>query len=391
MILLLFVLALFLKTSDAFFWRNGRYSEVPPLELSSTDYTGKIIIIGAGPAGISAAYTLEYLGFQNYQILEANAEIGGRVQEMDDFIDLPLDSGAEWIHTHPRILQDMILFDDVVTEETIVYRPKQYRWAVFRDRIKVPLLFRRFFYREWKFKRTTWKSYLSDYMYTYVQDRVQVGAPVQAIDYTGAKIQITTTNGDIFEADKVIVAVPPTMLQSGNIDFIPDLPSSKAAEINKVEMYEGFKIWFEFDDRFYQDYTIIDSYRIYFDGVLGKPTQRNVLTMLSAGGEVTGDLVKLSDDSLFQFHMKELDQLFRGKATEHYVQHRIQNWSKEPFIKETWEVGYNSRFDEGRILQPIDEKIYFCGGYLSGDHYATVHGAILSGREVAQKALKDAA
>jgi monoamine oxidase len=374
---------------DAFIWKNGRYSEVSPLELDATDYEGSIMIIGAGPAGISAAYTLEYLGFRNYQILEAKAEVGGRVQEMDDFIDLPLDSGAEWIHTHPRILQDMILFDDVVTEETIVYRPTRYR-QVLGDRVKVPLPLRWLFYREWKFKSTTWKSYLDDYMFTYVQDRVQLNTPVKTIDYTGAKIQVTTASGDTLEADKVILAVPPTMLKNGSIEFVPDFPSAKKTEINKVVPYEGFKIWFEFDEQFYKDYTIIDSYRVYFDGVFEKPTGRNVLTMLSAGGAETSDLIKLSDEDLFDFHMNELDTLFRGKASEHYIQHRIQNWSKEPFIEESWEAGYTPPFDQGTILQPVDDKIYFAGAYLNEPHFASVHGAILSGREAAQTVLLDA-
>ena len=65
-------------------------------ELTKEDATqSKILIIGAGSAGLFAGYTLKYLGVTNFEILEANSDFGGRVQQMTDFADVPLDSGIE--------------------------------------------------------------------------------------------------------------------------------------------------------------------------------------------------------------------------------------------------------------------------------------------------------
>ena len=91
----------------------------------------KILIIGGGSSGLFAAYTLQYLGITNYEILEARADFGGRVQEVDNFSDVKLDLGAEWIHVQPRILQDLLLYDPdkkSVAEnvKTIVYHPKTF-------------------------------------------------------------------------------------------------------------------------------------------------------------------------------------------------------------------------------------------------------------------------
>ena len=67
-----------------------------------------ILIVGGGAAGMSAAYTLDYLGI-NYTLLEASNHTGGRVRDTHDFLDVPIDLGAEWIHTDPNILQDLLL------------------------------------------------------------------------------------------------------------------------------------------------------------------------------------------------------------------------------------------------------------------------------------------
>ena len=57
-----------------------------------------MIVIGAGPAGIAAAKTLE----QNncpYLVLEARERIGGRVHGTKiDGIDVDL--GASWVHSY---------------------------------------------------------------------------------------------------------------------------------------------------------------------------------------------------------------------------------------------------------------------------------------------------
>lgn len=51
---------------------------------------GKILIIGAGPTGLGAAYRLKKLGYDNFQVIEASAEAGGLASS---FVD---DRGFTW-------------------------------------------------------------------------------------------------------------------------------------------------------------------------------------------------------------------------------------------------------------------------------------------------------
>ena len=57
----------------------------------------KVLVIGAGIAGLSAAYHLKQAGI-DAAILEARDRIGGRVWTNRDFADIPVEFGAELIH-----------------------------------------------------------------------------------------------------------------------------------------------------------------------------------------------------------------------------------------------------------------------------------------------------
>ena len=68
-------------------------------------------------------------------------------------------------------------------------------------------------YGEFKFKRSTWYDYLNDYMVPSISDRIVYNSPVTEIDSSGARIRVTTAGNDVYEADRVIVTVPTTILQ----------------------------------------------------------------------------------------------------------------------------------------------------------------------------------
>lgn len=65
--------------------------------LSKTKETARIVIVGAGSAGIAAATRLLEQGFRNVLVLEAEDRIGGRIHTIP-FADNVVDLGAQWCH-----------------------------------------------------------------------------------------------------------------------------------------------------------------------------------------------------------------------------------------------------------------------------------------------------
>ncbi|CDW71158.1 amine oxidase [Stylonychia lemnae] len=57
---------------------------------------------------------------------------------------------------------------------------------------------------------------------------------VTHIDYSGEYVNVITDNGQIYEANKVIVTVPLAILKSKMINFTPPLPQSKQDSIEKM-------------------------------------------------------------------------------------------------------------------------------------------------------------
>jgi len=365
----------------------------PEGEPVSENQTEKVIIVGAGAAGLSAAYTLEHLGL-SYQILEAGNDFGGRVREIPagSFVDVPLDAGAEWIHVKPKILQDLLLFDDQAEVRTIDYRPESFSTFVDGKRYKRNWL--RFLYKESKFYNTTWYSYLRDYFYPHIKDNLELNAVVTSIDYSQSEyVMVKTQDGREFKGSRVIVATPVSILQKNLIQFTPALNQEKLTEINKVDMAPGLKVFLAFDKRFYPDiqfttgiFSILDAetegHSIYFDGLFKKPSSWFMLTLFQVGHKAS-QRVSLSDEEILSDVMAELDGMFDDKASAHLLKGRVENWSKKPFIQGAYSV--NATYDKDKILSPIENRLFFCGEYLAiGDeNQATVHGAAISGRSVA--------
>lgn len=61
------------------------------------DRPRKVIVVGAGIAGLAAARTLADRG-HDVVVLEARDRIGGRIRTSDHWPDAPVDLGASWIH-----------------------------------------------------------------------------------------------------------------------------------------------------------------------------------------------------------------------------------------------------------------------------------------------------
>lgn len=71
------------------------------------NFSGKVIIIGAGAAGIYAAALLEEYGI-DYEILEADVVAGGRIKANTTFSDIPVELGADIVDGQRSVFYDML-------------------------------------------------------------------------------------------------------------------------------------------------------------------------------------------------------------------------------------------------------------------------------------------
>ena len=346
----------------------------------------KVIIVGAGAAGITAAHVLSEKGIE-YEILEASSVCGGRVKKIDDFADFPIDLGAEWVHKAIRArppLADALFKGRNKEFEIFRFVPKtlaQYKNGKLRKRN----WFRAVLYliQDFKFKKSTWFDFLNSHITEDIKNRIIYNTPVTKIDYSDSRVKLTTESDDVFEADKVLVTVPIKILQDGDITFAPGIPEEQLAEINKEKVGNGIKIFMEFSERFYPDIFEFGSFgnpleddHSYYDATIGKNSSKNILALFAHGKRATKYTSLEDDDEIVKYVLAELDEIFDGKASKCYQKSVVQNWSKEPYIRGSYS---ERKGNAAKMSAPLDNKVFFAGEAMNNKgRTIAVHGAIES-------------
>ncbi len=362
------------------------------------NFSGSVLIIGAGASGLAAGYLLERYGI-DYQVLEASERFGGRVKQLDsDFADFPIDLGAEWIHDHPSILA--ALRDDATAEgsvEVIPYSPQSI--SVWKDDCLSSSNWARHYYQEYKFKRTTWYGFLERYIAPSVLPNILFEQPVVQIDTTGNQVEVTTEDGTVYRADRVLLTVPIAVLQSGSISFVPELSQERIDALDRIEVPHGIKVFHTFTRRFYPD-LILDGGlldenardKLYYDAAFGKGASSHVMGLFWVSNEASRLTELESDEAIVDAVIAELDLMFDGKASRYLTDSIVQNWSADPYIRGAYSVDFvGGQSAVTSVLQdPIDGRVFLSGEAFGGDNSSTVHGAMESAYAMVELILLDA-
>lgn len=348
-----------------------------------TDYSGTVYIIGAGAAGLTAAYLLKQYNVP-FKVFEAAPQIGGRIRKTDSFADFPIDLGAEWIHTDPEIFNRILAVQELNNApETIEYNPQTIKtWN--NNKLKKHNYIKRL-YSEWKFKSTTWFDFFETFILPEVQEHVVLNCAIQKVEYNGNEVQIISENGDSYYADKVLVTASVRVLQNQGIAFIPALPQSKIDAINNTVMGHGIKIFVEFKERFYPDILSFGNIfkalntedKFVYDAAFKKESSQHILGLFAINQKAEAYTTLDSEEAIIALFLSELDEMFNGQASEHYTNHIIQNWFSEPYVQGAYSYSFNGKQNQivEQLKEPVNNQVYFAGEALSIENQAMVHGA----------------
>jgi len=370
-------------------WAARAVEKLPEVTAvnKSYDYSGKVIVIGAGASGLAAANILERNNI-DYLILEATDRFGGRLKKDTTLADFPIDLGAEWIHSNPIVFNKIKGVSGTKIEEDLIpyHLESAAKWNGFEikevSKSKLDFMYR--FLPEFKFKSSTWYDFVKDNLANSVKEKILFNSPVKSIDYTSDQVIVKTVDGNVFEADRVLVTVSIGVLKSETIHFIPALDVKKQKAIASVKFRPGLKVALKFSDSFYHNAIGCKSNsgeRVYYDIAFGKETESHVLGFLCTGEESKEYLGYSSDEALVQVLIKELDQMYEGRATELFTgEYRIEKWSEYKFTRGTW----TQAFEENPIYlshlnRSLEEKVFFAGEINDPYQQMGVPGAILSG------------
>jgi len=400
------------------------------------NYDGKVIIIGAGAAGLYAAYILKSKGI-NFQILEASSKYGGRLGKLTGFANFPIDTGAQWLHGKNSILGDLITksnttitLDDSETkywfnnqlvnslpQNTDIFEGDNLPDISYKDYALQKGLGNEYKYiveniagdqgaaasrlsvfgnnqdeenwisgdDDFKFQETFFDLF-DKQIASEVKDKILLNTIVSKIDYSQSEIIITASNNRLFNADKVIITVPIPILKSGDIQFIPALQNEKINAFSKIGMDAGMKVFLKFSNKFF-DQNIIGGTicAAYADDSIGKAQSDNILLAFIMGDQAAYLTALANDTAITNALLQELDMMYNGQATTSFIASHVENWTTNPFVKGAYSYSTVGMGDARKIAtQAISKKLYFAGEAMNiNGHHQTVHGAVETGyREV---------
>lgn len=399
-------------------------------------YDGKVIIIGAGAAGLYAAYILKSKGI-DFQLLEASSTYGGRLGKLTGFANFPIDTGAQWLHGKNSILGDLIkksktniTLDDSETkfwfnnqlvnslpQETDIFEGDDLPDISFEDYALQSGLGNEYKYiveniagdqgaaasrlsvfgnnkdeehwsagdDDFKFEETFF-DLIDTQIANQVKDYILLNTVVSKIDYSQSTILITDSNNNTFNADKVIITVPIPILKSADIQFTPALPDEKTAAFAKIGMDAGMKVFLKFSNKFFDQNIIGGSVcAAYADDSIGKAQNDNILLAFIMGEQAEYLTSLGSDAAITNALIQELDIMYNGQASASFIASHVENWTTNPYIKGAYSYSTIGMGDARKIAsQALSEKLYFAGEAMNTNgHHQTVHGAVETGyREV---------
>ncbi|MEM6428682.1 MAG: FAD-dependent oxidoreductase, partial [Deinococcota bacterium] len=234
----------------------------------------------------------------------------------------------------------------------------------------------------------SWFDFFDQYITPAVTQNILFDTVATSVNYSGDDIVVSTQAGQTFSAEKVIVTAPVKILQDGDITFVPKLPQRKVDALNDVTFWDGMKVFINFAEAFYPTFLeFADTERqlgdrVYYDAAYGRPTDASILGFFLIG-EPVNRYKDLSDDALKIIILAELDEIFAGQASQHYISHISQVWSREPFIRGAYVRDSENWRRVAALGEPVAGKVYFAGdAYTDGDDWGFVHTAAQSAMNV---------
>ncbi len=407
---------------------------------------GSVIIIGCGAAGLYAASLLADKGFR-VTILEARDRCGGRIHTLDLSFQ-PAEAGAEFIHGSLPMTMKLVkqagahaekvtasffelsngiytkadflnteieevsekmskLSHDVTFLEFVNEHLSESKYEKVRTHLTKmvegydgadPALISTFALRdewsEWNDEddfsiRGGYKTIIN-----YLQEKaikngvgIVLSCRAEKIAWKKGSVTVGTNNGD-FPAEKVLITVPVSILQSGSISFEPAIPEYIDAA-RRIGFGGVVKFLFQFNDELEKlgvFEKMGDFSFIFCDGAIPtwwrkRQASGNLLTGW-LGGPKAFSLTRNKEEQ-YRIAIDTLTyilKLGRKEVEAMLVAWSIHDWVADPFCRGAYAYATPDTKDARQILnKPIENTIYFAGEAISqGDSMGTVEAALES-------------
>lgn len=410
----------------------------------------KIIIIGAGIAGLAAAKRLSEYGF-DCLILEAKNQAGGRMITSHE-LGTPISRGASWIHgidgnpiaelakqfhvsmqpfessqmtmydhqgsviSSTEINEFDSMFDELLKQAKITTSQKgkdislsdslssliasAHFSPIKQDLFKAKLnYFQGYLGADYHLlsalhwdQEEIWPGehcFLIDTYHPIIDGLtrhtvLQFNSIVKEINLQDNGVQIITEQNN-YTADAVVITTPLGVLKMNSVVFNPPLPEDKKQAIQRIGMGLLNIVALKFPSIFWPKsnssmfFANVDDLSISFFLNLYSFVQQPILIGY-CGGDKARYLENLPDEVFIKKIIDNFKKTF-GEKVPDPESYFITRWGRDPYSYGAYSypaIGSSVK-DFDKLAEPVHNRLFFAGEATSGKHFATTHGAYLSG------------
>ena len=349
----------------------------------------KIVVMGAGMAGLVTAYELKKLG-HNVTVLEAQDRVGGRVLTLRNFSEGHwADAGAARISrghdlTH-RYIKEFGL-------DLMPFYPTTNRFLRVRNNRPDPVELSQLANsgtalngvgRPNEMQKITGGNDLLPRAFAdRLKQQIRYSAPVTAVEQDDKEVRIKFTEKgrqQTISGDYLVAAVPATIVRT--IQFMPALPQQHLNALNRADYDSASRVFIETKSRFWLEQQLngfgdgrngIEMW----DSTFGEPGTSGILQTYARGSYSTS-LTRQTAEQRIETALGDLEY-FHPTIRTQFVRGTSKCWSEDPWARGAW-----AYLDGGVALALATPagRISFCGEHLSLSP-GWMQGALQSGLRV---------
>lgn len=345
-----------------------------------------IVIIGAGLSGLLTAYRLKKAGIP-VMVLEARDRIGGRIFTVNSKSGTPVEMGATWFgRQHVKLIA---LLEEL---ELTYYEQFMQGVSYFQNSPTVPIEAFQIPEQDSSYRIVGGTDQLIEKLASYLNsDELITNQFVKKIKFNKSGAVLTSADS-IFEADKVVLALPPKLWVE-KIDFQPNLQQEirNVAQNTETWMEESIKVALIYDYPFWRENNISGTLFSNVGPITEFYDHTNYQeSKFALCGFVDSGLKQLTLSDRKQIIIQQAKQIFGGEA-EKYIDYQELIWSQEKYTGNRSKTTLFPHQNNGNKLYQdshFNKTLYFSNTETSSWYGGYMEGAVNSANIVTEKILK---
>jgi len=226
---------------------------------------------------------------------------------------------------------------------------------------------------------------------------VKLNTLVKEIQWDGKGVKVKTNQGTI-SAKVCVVTVSTGVLGSGKIKFKPALPLEKYEAFDGINLCTYNHITLQLSEKFYTAFEIKPD--VYFSPRIVSKSKspkgycgtlrlhKSNLSYFDVGGQFAKDLEDAGTKASIDFVINSLRSTFGSEFDKYLIKTHATRWGKNQYTMGSYSSAKPGKANLRKILKSsVGDRVFFAGEATS-INFATVHGADLSGKRVANVVIK---